>query len=95
VGEFEESFVIVIEVLKLRRLSREAAAADSCGRQPAESEPQTKTQAAKRRQQIFARIAVAASRLKAFESDPYSRGLTPTAICCRRFAAGFAQLQRA
>jgi hypothetical protein len=52
-------------VLKLHCFSREAAAAHSCGRQPAEIKFEN-SQAAKRRKQNVAPIAGAASRLKTF-----------------------------
>jgi hypothetical protein len=81
--------------LKLQVFSREAAAADSCGRQPAVSEHQKNSRAAKRRQQFASRLAVAASRLLIPILSLF-RGLTPTAICYRRFAAPEnAQLQKA
>ncbi|MBI1311520.1 DUF1549 domain-containing protein [bacterium] len=63
--------------------SREAVTARSCGRQPAVDSP-TIARAAKRRQRP--RLAAAASRLCALLATRI-RGLTPTATCCRRFAA--------
>jgi hypothetical protein len=44
------------------------------------------SEAAKRRQQVVGAFGVAAGRLALFPLA-FSRGLTPTAIFCRRFAA--------
>ena len=81
-------------------LNREAVAASSCGRQPAES-VQNESETAKRWPQLFkfvtrshkeiaSRTTVAASRLQCFV-EYGNRRLTPPATCDRRYAAEYSR----
>jgi hypothetical protein len=72
--------------LKLHVFSREAATADSCGRQPAEKNPRI-THEPRSGDSNLRRGLLSPLRGFWILFWPLFRGLTPTAICYRRFAA--------
>jgi hypothetical protein len=69
----------------VRVFSREAAVADSCGRRPADRKPLKNTKPRSGDSKL-SRESLSPLRGSKVWFWPGVRGLTPTAICCHRFA---------
>jgi hypothetical protein len=84
-GNSAQSFIPSLAFLKLRGFSREAAAAGSCGRQPAEKKTLRIPMPRSGDSNVSRRLL---SPLRGSKGCCWSffRGLTPTATCCCRFA---------